>query len=506
MVGRAKGNNLRSETGCLNQPAPQICVRQLLVTSDLQMSRRQPSLPSKLRIWQQNVHKANAAQEYIRNTARPKDWDVIALQEPWLNTFNNSRENPYWRVIYPVNHLLDGQDHTRSILLVNANISSDCYVILPIMHSDITAVQFKGEHRNLTLFNIYNEITNNNMISFLDEFLSLEAGVPLAPEDHMFWLGDFNRHHPMWEDESNKHLFESKDFMQPLLKLLYMFDMTMALPKGLPTYQTVANNWTRPDNVWCINHQDDLINRCNVMAAICPPQTDHLPIVTILDFPLPRSEKQPGCNFHEADWPVICEKLDEQLKTRLPATRIRTVEEFDERVLSFTKVLTEVLDSKIPTTKPNPFARRWCGIKYFSRDRICQVFKTLSPYKDPGPDGIPNVVDIKCLDVLIDHIFFIYRTVLELRQYHGSWCESVTVVLRKLGKTDYGVAKVYRPIGLLNTIGKGFDTLASCYVSFLCEKHNLLPVFQFGGRPGCNTLDVMLLITAQRFSCGGIIS
>lgn len=137
------------------------------------------------------------------------------------------------------------------------------------------------------------------------------------------------------------------------------------------------------------------------------------------------------------------------------------------------------------------------GIKYFSRDRIRQVFKSLSPYKAPGPNGIPNVVYIKCVDVLIDHIFFIYRAVLELRQYHGSWRESITVVLCKLGKADHGVAKAYRPVGLLNTLGKGFNMLASRYVSFLCEKHNLLPAFQFGGRPGRNTSDAMLLITSR---------
>ena len=78
------------------------------------MSNRQPNLPTKLRIWQQNVHKANAAQEYIQNTVKPEDWDMIALQEPWLDSFNNSRANPYWRVIYPANHLLDDQDRTRS--------------------------------------------------------------------------------------------------------------------------------------------------------------------------------------------------------------------------------------------------------------------------------------------------------------------------------------------------------------------------------------------------------
>ena len=65
MVGWAKDSNLQSETGCLSQRGPQIRVCQLTVTSDLQMSSRQPSLLSKLRIWPQNVHKANAAQEYI---------------------------------------------------------------------------------------------------------------------------------------------------------------------------------------------------------------------------------------------------------------------------------------------------------------------------------------------------------------------------------------------------------------------------------------------------------
>ena len=86
---------------------------------------------------------------------------------------------------------------------------------------------------------------------------------------------------------------------------------------------------------------------------------------------------------------------------------------------------------------------------------------------------------------------------MELRVYHQSWRESLTVVLRKGNKSDYGVAKAYRPIGLLNTLGKGFDTLISRYVSYLCEKHNLLPPSQFGGRPGRNTSDAMLLITSR---------
>ena len=122
------------------------------------------------------------------------------------------------------------------------------------------------------------------------------------------------------------------------------------------------------------------------------------------------------------------------------------------------------------------------------------MFNTLSPYKAPGPDGIPNVVLTKCADVLIDHIYYIYRAVLELEVYHPAWLESLTLVLRKIGKTNYDVAKSHRPISLINMIPKGLSTLVCRHVSYLMKKHNLLPAAQFGGRPGRNTTDTMLLV------------
>ena len=37
--------------------------------------------------------------------------------------------------------------------------------------------------------------------------------------------------------------------------------------------------------------------------------------------------------------------------------------------------------------------------------------------------------------------------------------------------------------------------LCSKHIFFLAEKHGLLPPTQFGGRPGTNTMDTMLLVT-----------
>lgn len=104
----------------------------------------------------------------------------------------------------------------------------------------------------------------------------------------MAWLGDFNRHHNLWEIKANDYLYESEALIKPLLDLLLKHDMRLVLPKGIPTYQTVAGNWTRPDNVWMTKSAVNPLMRCNTVNSICPPRADHMPIVTVLDLPLPR--------------------------------------------------------------------------------------------------------------------------------------------------------------------------------------------------------------------------
>ena len=118
------------------------------------MNKRTPKAPEQLRIWQQNTHKSQTAQDYVINTARPEDWDIIALQEPWIDSLGKSRATQYWRVLYPSNYYEEGRARIRSVLLINTNISPDCYSALPIYHSDITGVRFKGPNGNLTLINV----------------------------------------------------------------------------------------------------------------------------------------------------------------------------------------------------------------------------------------------------------------------------------------------------------------------------------------------------------------
>jgi ribonuclease HI len=132
---------------------------------------------------------------------------------------------------------------------------------------------------------------------------------------------------------------------------------------------------------------------------------------------------------------------------------------------------------------------------YFSKDQIRLAARKLDAYKAPGPDGIPNIVLKECIDVLVDHLYYIFRAIFELETYPEEWKESITVVLRKPGKPSYEEPKAYRPIALLNTLGKLFSSIVADELSYFCESRNLFPLTQFGGRPARTTSDSMLLMT-----------
>ena len=54
-------------------------------------------------------------------------------------------------------------------------------------------------------------------------------------------------------------------------------------------------------------------------------------------------------------------------------------------------------------------------------------------------------------------------------------------MLRKPGKARYDMPKAYRPIALMNTVGKLLSAVVAEDLSYMCEKYRLLPDTHFGG-------------------------
>ena len=124
------------------------------------------------------------------------------------------------------------------------------------------------------------------------------------------------------------------------------------------------------------------------------------------------------------------------------------------------------------------------------RKQLCK----LKPYKAPGPDGIPNIVLMKCTALLTDSLLSIYKAMFECTMMYKPWKMFTTVVLRKPGKPRYNTPKAYRPIALLNMMWKVLMVIVADQLTFTMEKHQLLLANHFGGRPRCTTTDTMHLL------------
>lgn len=68
---------------------------------------------------------------------------------------------------------------------------------------------------------------------------------------------------------------------------------------------------------------------------------------------------------------------------------------------------------------------------------------------------------------------------------------------RKPQKDDYTKLKAYRPIALLNTLGKLLEKVAAEKITKAAEEYRILPETQMGGRRHRSTLTAMELITEQ---------
>jgi hypothetical protein len=178
----------------------------------------------------------------------------------------------------------------------------------------------------------------------------------------MLWAGDFNRHHPLWDNDEDDRLFTPQALAdaEHLISLTSDLDMCMTLPKGIPTLKhMVTKNISRPDNVFCSNNFRNMVVRCDVDASLQPPKTDHFPIVTSIEIPQERISVQPSCNFRDVDWEEFNKDLSHHLAILPPPHIISSEGEFQETVSKLTETIQKSICTVVPENKPHPYSKRW---------------------------------------------------------------------------------------------------------------------------------------------------
>lgn len=131
---------------------------------------------------------------------------------------------------------------------------------------------------------------------------------------------------------------------------------------------------------------------------------------------------------------------------------------------------------------------------------VTEAIRATKPLKAPGPDGIPNKALQASVDLLASHLTRVFNQSLELGHCPEHFRGATTVVLRKPGKDDYTAPKSYRPIALLNTIGKVMDAILARRLSYLVESQGGLPDTHMGGRKQRSTEHALHAIVERIYA------
>ena len=127
------------------------------------------------------------------------------------------------------------------------------------------------------------------------------------------------------------------------------------------------------------------------------------------------------------------------------------------------------------------------------------ALRNTSAWKAPGPDLLPAGFLRACGPPLTKALTSIAEASLWLEHFPHQLQASRVVVIPKPGKTvqQRQVVGVYRPIVLLNALGKVIETVMSRCIRDAAESQGLLPETQMGNRPHRSTeLAVKLAVDA----------
>jgi hypothetical protein len=119
--------------------------------------------------------------------------------------------------------------------------------------------------------------------------------------------------------------------------------------------------------------------------------------------------------------------------------------------------------------------------------RFKEAIRGLKVGKAPGPNGIPNraMKHLPMRAVLL--LVQIFNAVLRTHHFPPAWKHARVIYILKPGK-DPAQPSSYRPISLLDTVGKLFEKILLTRILYQVGERGLLRNGQFGFRPRHSTL------------------
>lgn len=156
--------------------------------------------------------------------------------------------------------------------------------------------------------------------------------------------------------------------------------------------------------------------------------------------------------------------------------------------------LSDIRDYTYPPPVPCPDV---------TEEEVQRAIRESAAEKAPGPDQIPNRALKAAEDILTEPLQKLFNACIRIQHCPQHFKHSTTVVIPKPGKATYRETKSYRPIALMNTIGKMLDSVIATRLQYYAENYQLLPRHHTGGRKATSCEHALHLLVEKVHTAWG---
>lgn len=156
-----------------------------------------------------------------------------------------------------------------------------------------------------------------------------------------------------------------------------------------------------------------------------------------------------------------------------------------------------VIVSLFPRHPVRRVARIRCHVEpnlLFTQGELIQQWGKLKNGKSPGPDGIPNEAIKRVIKVYPELLLRVYNKCLLEGVFYKQWKRQRLILLRK-GKKPLDQPSSYRPLCLLDTMGKVLEGLILKRLQDFVDQECPFSDNQYGFRRGKTTIDAIREVT-----------
>lgn len=182
--------------------------------------------------------------------------------------------------------------------------------------------------------------------------------------------------------------------------------MIQALPKDIPTLQSSStSNWTRPDNVFCTDHLEEILISCTTAPGQRGPKMDHILVLTEIDLAIPLAPDTTTRNYRAVDWEEFDEYLNSIPVHLPPPAPIITEEDFQHTAKNIDLALRDTVKKHIPVSRPCPHTRRWWTKELMDLKKHSNQLSHLSHKFHALPDHICHRASKDARNKLANEVF-----------------------------------------------------------------------------------------------------